>query len=198
VVARLLERGAHPHAVNKLGANALWAASFSGNAELVRMLLLRGVDPQVATNPGIGEEANTTALDIAQRKGHEKVVALLRNPPQPPKMDAIAATWRAQRQQRAAPAPEEQEEDHDDAPSAAERMHALLFLLAATELFAAAATAAAAADSPITSYLDELDLTVRRWQAMEVRAPARCYPPARPPVLLARSPRLAARTHSGG
>ena len=78
IVARLLEAGADTHNVSRFGSNVVWAAAYSGSAEAVRLLLERGADPSVRTNPDIGEQSNTNALDIAERKGHVAAAALLR------------------------------------------------------------------------------------------------------------------------
>ena len=102
-------------------------------------------------------------------------------------MDGVAAAWREQRQQKDDSSPAEADDDvrspNPHAPpaqpslaaqrstplagrsqaavSAEERMRGLLFLLAAAELFPAGSVTA--------SWLDDLDLTVRRWAAMENR-----------------------------
>ena len=43
------------------------------------IIVSHGVDSSLKTNPDIGDQANMTALDIANAKGHEDVVALLQD-----------------------------------------------------------------------------------------------------------------------
>lgn len=84
-----------------------------------------------------------------------------------PTLEAIASSWRGRRRE---PEPEvENTADTADAPSSQERMHGLLFLLAATELFTGT-------DSPAVQYLDDLEMAVRRWRAMEARVTSRGFP----------------------
>eukprot|EP01043_Picozoa_sp_COSAG02_P041232 COSAG02_NODE_3402_length_6799_cov_44.275481_1_plen_698_part_00 len=97
VVNLLLSHGADGNRRTAGGANALWLAAWRGSAAIVRLLLAHGVDASVRTNSDPPEsdddddhepaahgdntywQSNATPLDIANTKGHEDVVALLRD-----------------------------------------------------------------------------------------------------------------------
>jgi hypothetical protein len=82
----LLSHGADPHRQTTNGASVLWFAALAGSTTMVRSLLDRGVDASFKTNPDPPadketkeDHSNMTALDIANKKGHQEVVALLRD-----------------------------------------------------------------------------------------------------------------------
>ncbi len=66
---------AHPktdvNAANDTGWTALHGASLRGREDMVKLLLLAGAEPTLRTKGG------ETAADLARRKGHERIAALL-------------------------------------------------------------------------------------------------------------------------
>ncbi|AXQ31288.1 ankyrin repeat domain-containing protein [Solimonas sp. K1W22B-7] len=73
----LLDAGADVNGRNDRGITALYLASVGGREEQVRYLLSRGADPALASKAGY------TALKIAQLKGLQKIVTLLKDAPSP-------------------------------------------------------------------------------------------------------------------
>lgn len=73
VVKRLLEAGANPNHMYEGGViSPLIAAAAEGKADLVRLLIAHGAEVNVQSTDG------KTALDWAREKGHDDVVAVLR------------------------------------------------------------------------------------------------------------------------
>jgi hypothetical protein len=75
IVTMLLDAGADVNRQTHIGAipdeTALFIASMNGHADVVRVLLERGADPTIQSLRG------KTPLQVAQREGHDDVVALL-------------------------------------------------------------------------------------------------------------------------
>ena len=108
IVATLLERGADPKPIDRLGKNAITYAAGEGHAGIVRLLLARGVDVNAAYSndltalmwaAGYGrteavkvlleagakaepkDNRGKTALDIAREGGYTQTAALLEGRP---------------------------------------------------------------------------------------------------------------------
>jgi ankyrin repeat protein len=73
----LIDAGADVNGRNDRGITALYLASVGGREEQVSYLLSRGADPALASKAGY------TPLKIAQLKGLQKVVGLLKDAPSP-------------------------------------------------------------------------------------------------------------------
>ena len=75
----LLNHGASPLTCDVNGWSPLLVATFCGHAPAVALLLARGADKSVATtSKSDGFAAGSTPLSVARKKGHSKIVALLR------------------------------------------------------------------------------------------------------------------------
>jgi ankyrin repeat protein len=71
IIGLLIEHGADVNAVQTAGYRPLHQAAIAGNADVVRMLLAAGADPQARCDRG------KTAADYATERGHIEVAALL-------------------------------------------------------------------------------------------------------------------------
>jgi hypothetical protein len=67
----LVEAGANPNSQDGAGQTPLWIAAYAGRIHNTEALLNLGADPKIKTFGG------ETALDIAQKRGHSKIVSLL-------------------------------------------------------------------------------------------------------------------------
>lgn len=72
LVSLLLEAGAEPDQVDRLGDPAINWATYYGRLPLVDRLLAAGADPDIRTRHG-------TALEIAYRRGHHPIIDRLEN-----------------------------------------------------------------------------------------------------------------------
>ena len=81
-VARLLQGGTNPSHVAGGGITPLMLAAERGSFRIARYLLIAGAKLRVTMHDPI-QKTTITALDIAKRQGHHKLVALFQNPPVP-------------------------------------------------------------------------------------------------------------------
>ena len=70
-VVRLIERGADVDGRNVLGNTPLMAAAYTGQADMVRLLLVRGADKSLQGFDG------KTAQEMAEQVGHQEVLSVL-------------------------------------------------------------------------------------------------------------------------
>ncbi|HJL01994.1 MAG TPA: ankyrin repeat domain-containing protein [Polyangiaceae bacterium LLY-WYZ-15_(1-7)] len=78
VVKLLLEAGASAAAADTSGFTPLHDAAFAGDAELVKLLLEHGAAKDAKVTQGWNEiETGMTPADVAKKKGHDEVAALL-------------------------------------------------------------------------------------------------------------------------
>jgi len=77
VTKQLLEMGADVNAQNKHGGNALARAAHFGHADLVKVLLKAGADPDMK------DAANNDAADWARKNNHHAIAAALEEAKKP-------------------------------------------------------------------------------------------------------------------
>ena len=70
-VVRLIEQGADVNRRDVLGNTPLMAAAYTGQADMVRLLLARGADKFLQGFDG------KTAREMAEQVGHQKVLSVL-------------------------------------------------------------------------------------------------------------------------
>ncbi|KAF9891903.1 hypothetical protein FE257_002866 [Aspergillus nanangensis] len=71
VVTLLLEKGADPMFIDRLGRTPLMQAAVIGNVDIVNLFLEKGADPHYQ------DPCGATSLSLARRLGHEEVVKLI-------------------------------------------------------------------------------------------------------------------------
>ena len=75
----LIEQGARvKNEADKSSRSPLLAASFSGNAEMVQLLIDAGADVNAKLSVGHRPYRDMSALQLAQKEGHEEVVEILK------------------------------------------------------------------------------------------------------------------------